>query len=63
MIMDDQSIIEERPFMLLNYSEQIALYTHIHFNFMAFFFAYKLFNNKVNSNDKIRIMNGFGKAY
>ena len=37
MIMDDQSIIEELPFILLNYSEQIALYTHIHFNFMAFF--------------------------
>ena len=63
MIIDDQSIIEELPFILLNYSEQIALYTHIHFNFMAFFFAYELFNNKVNSNDKIRIMNGFGKAY
>ena len=63
MIMDDQSIIEELPFILLNYSEQIALYTHIHFNFMAFFFAYELFNTKVNSNDKIRIMNGFGKAY
>ena len=61
--MDDQSIIEELPFILLNYSEQIASYTLIHFNFMAFFFAYELFNNKVNSNDKIRIMNGFGKAY
>ena len=63
MIMDDQSIIEELPFIPLNYSEQIALYTHIHFNFMAFFFAYELFNNKVNSNDKIRNVNGFGKAY
>ena len=58
--MDDQSIIEELPFTLLNYSEQIASYTLIHFNFMAFFFAYELFNNKVNTNDKIRIMNGFG---
>ena len=58
--MDDQSIIEELPFILLNYSEQIASYTLIHFNFMAFFFAYELFNNKVNTNDKIRIMNGFG---
>ena len=62
MIMDDQSIIEELPFILLNYSEQIAIYTHIHFNFMTFFFAYELFNNKVNNNDKIRIMNGFGTA-
>ena len=62
MIMDDQSIIEELPFILLNYSKQIASYTLIHFNFVAFFFAYELFNNKVNTNDKIRIMNGFGKA-
>ena len=62
MIMDDQSIIEELPFILLNYSEQIALYPHVHFNSMAFFFAYELFNNNVNNNDKIRIMNGFGTA-
>ena len=62
MIMDDQSIIEELPFILLNYSEQIALYPHVHFTSMAFFFAYELFNNNVNNNDKIRIMNGFGTA-
>ena len=53
------SIIEELPFKLLNYSEQIALYIIIDFNFMALFFAYKLFYNKKNNNAKIRIMNGF----
>ena len=53
------SIIEELPFKLLNYSEQITLYIIIDFNFMALFFAYKLFYNKKNNNGKIRIMNGF----
>lgn len=57
--MYDVSIIEELPFILLNYSEQIALYINIDFNFMALFFAYKLFYNKKNNNAKIRIMNGF----
>ena len=59
--MYDVSIIEELPFILLNYSEQIALYIIIDFNFMAVFFAYKLFYNKKNNNAKlkIRIMNGF----
>ena len=55
----DVSIIEELPFILLNYSEQIALYIIIDFNSMALFFAYKLFYNKKNNNAKIRIMNGF----
>ena len=55
------SIIEELPFILLSYSEQIALYIIFYFNFMAVFFAYKLFYNKKNNNAKlkIRIMNGF----
>ena len=35
MIMYDQSIIEELPFILLNNSEQIASYIIIDFNFMA----------------------------
>ena len=53
------SIIEELSFILLNYSAQIALYIINDFNFMALFFAYKLFYNKKNNNAKIRIMNGF----
>ena len=53
------SVIEELPFILLNYSEQIALYIIIDFNCMALFFAYKLFYNKKNNNAKIRIMNAW----
>ena len=55
-------LFEELPFILFNYLEQIPLYTIIDFNFMALFFAYELFYNDINNNDKIRIMNGFVAA-
>ena len=55
-------LFEELPFILLNYSEHIPLYTIIDFNFMALFFAYELFYNNINNNDKLRIMNGFVAA-
>ena len=35
VIMYDQSIILELPFILFNFSEQSTLYTIIDFNFMA----------------------------
>ena len=48
-------LFEELPFILLNYSKQIPLYTIIDFNFMALFFAYELFYNNIH-NDKIRMV-------
>ena len=46
------------PFVLLNYSEQIALRTITDSNFKAFFCLRTIYNN-INNNDKIRIMNGY----
>ena len=62
MIMYDQPTVlfEELPFILVNYSEGIALCTII--NFMALFFCLRTIYSKVNNNDKIRIMNGFVAA-
>ena len=54
--------VENQLRVLLNYSEQIALFTITDFNFMALFFVYKVIYNKINNNDNISIMNGFVAA-
>ena len=56
MIMNDQS------FHIIKLFRTTALYAIIDFNFMALFFAYEVFYNKINNNDKLRIMNGFFAA-
>ena len=54
-------LFEYIPFVFLTYSEQIALYTIIDFNSWHIFCIRTIYN-KINKNDKIRIINGFVAA-